>query len=747
LDLAAYRLDAWITSLAHLRLDALRSANPNDGIVLGGYGWLENVRPQPQRTPSAGYVHAPSLTHATTAAVLRSGYLTHRNGTLPAMAIDLTSDRVRLGLHLMDGVRSGQPLGALLGYRLERSLHDAGLDQFIDTLRAMAPLDGAAATGADTAESIAATNVVDGLALLRKFHGDPNFWSTPGLPQPGLPPAGAMRDQLTAQMSRLDDALDAVADLALSESVHQLVRGNTVRAGATLDAIARGDSPPLDLDVTETPRAGTSLTHRLLTVAATRDAPGWAVTPRARAEPRLNSWAATMLGDPARVRIQVRFVDATGAGPSPIEIALNALAVAPLDLLALPESDGLDGEFRDRLLRAAQAARPARIPPGATAQLVTTRASGWTANIVSVSEWLGLLQAVRRVIGAARALEPGDLVPGGSAAGAIDTDELRQRADGAETSLRQALSHLTNPVAPAAALLGAAAFGVVGALPSLDATQWPAQVAAARNDLSARAAKLNKLASGFTRTGASADTLRDHDVARLKAVFGDSFPILPALAPQLASTWPHLWANSTALQGGDTSATIRWLQRASRVHVGAGRLATALLYAETLAGRSLAHFNVAQLPFTAGERWVGLELAGAAAASRLSLVAFSPKPAAPAAGVAGLMLDDWVEVVPAAQQITGLSFHYDDPIARAPQAILIAVQPNDFAEWTFEAVEGSVLEALDLAKLRAVDPDALGALGHYLPALYFAYNAGAPQTEAVSVDFNHSLLTAQAGND
>ena len=147
LDLAAYRFDAWVTSLAHFRLDALRSANPNDGIVLGGYGWLEDVRPQPQRTPSAGYVHAPSLTHATTAAVLRSGYLTHRDGTQPAMAIDLSSDRVRLGLHLMDGVRSGQPLGALLGYRLERSLHDGGLDQFIDTLRAMAPLDGRAGDG------------------------------------------------------------------------------------------------------------------------------------------------------------------------------------------------------------------------------------------------------------------------------------------------------------------------------------------------------------------------------------------------------------------------------------------------------------------------------------------------------------------------------------------------------------------------------------------------------------------------
>ena len=332
------------------------------------------------------------------------------------MAIDLTSDRVRLGLHLIDGVRSGQPLGALLGYRLERSLHDGGARPVSSTFcarwrRSMARRQRATAT----AKSIAATDVVDGLALLRKFHDDPKLLvastAAPGLPPPGLPPPGALRDQLTAQIKRLDDALDAVADLALSESVHQLLRGNTIRAGATLDAIARGDAPPPDLDVVETPRAGTALTHRLLAIAASKDAPGWTNTPRAQAEPRLNSWAATLLGDPAHVRARARFVDAAGAELATIEFGLDALALAPLDLLALPDSNGLTGELADRLLRAAQAARPTTVPASATVELVTQRAASWAANVVSASEWLGLLQAVRRLIGAARALEPADLVP------------------------------------------------------------------------------------------------------------------------------------------------------------------------------------------------------------------------------------------------------------------------------------------------------------------------------------------------
>jgi hypothetical protein len=98
-------------------------------------------------------------------------------------------------------------------------------------------------------------------------------------------------------------------------------------------------------------------------------------------------------------------------------------------------------------------------------------------------------------------------------------------------------------------------------------------------------------------------------------------------------------------------------------------------------------------------------------------------------------------VLPSAQQITGVSFQYTDPVARPPQSILIAVKPDDFPEWTMEAVEASVLETLDLAKIRAVDPDSLGALGHYLPALYFAFNSGAPLVETVSTDFNIVLKT------
>ena len=693
LDLASYRLDAWIASLAHFRLDQTRTANPNGGIVLGAYGWLENISLLPQLPPSQGYVHAPSLNQSTTAAVLRSGYLAHQGGPQKPFEIDLSSARVRLALHILDGIREGQSLGALLGYRLERTLHDTQLDALIQPLRNAFPT--AAASQLD---------VVDGLALLRQFHSDQQqFWTAVGLSPTSAPQGTGLNSAIT----RLFDALDSVADLALAESVHQLTRGNTLRAGAALDSIARGDTPPPEIDFVQTPRSGAALTYRLMTVAIGNSAPGWTVTPRAQAEPRLNAWAAALLGDPALVRIRARFVNADGSSPANVEIGLQQLALAPVDLLSFPETAGIAGELADRIRRVVQLARPASVPADAQIELVPDRDPAWTTKTIGLTEWLGLLQGITRMTGGARAIEPADLVLQGDPPGAIDTAELQSRADAAETQLRAALAALSTATNQDGALLGAAAFGVTGAVPALDPSVWPAQIAAASAELSARAQALDNLAAGFVRGAASADSPRDHDVARLQAIFGTSFAVLPVLAPGLAANWPQLWANSLSLQGGDALASIRWMQRASRVRAGAARMDTALMFAEALAGRPLLQLQVAQLPPAATDRWVALDAPAGPAPSRLSLVAFSPTPFAAGAPVAGLMVDEWVEVWPSTEQITGVSFQYSDPVARAPQAILLAVRPDDFPEWTLAAVEGSVLEALDLARTRGVDPDVL----------------------------------------
>ena len=297
------------------------------------------------------------------------------------------------------------------------------------------------------------------------------------------------------------------------------------------------------------------------------------------------------------------------------------------------------------------------------------------------------------------------------------------------------------------ALLAAANLGLGTAVPALDSSQWPAQAAAVIIQLNARIAALNTLATGFTRTGAPTDAQRDFDTARLQAVFGRSFLVLPTLDPTLAAQWSQLWSNSLALQSGDALASLTWLQRLARIRPSVARLYQSILYAESLTGSSLPPPEVAQLPFASGDVWLALPQSPPIppslpiASSKLSMVAVATQAYAVGSPIAGLAIDEWVDVLPSLQQITGISFHQDDPTARAPQSILLAVPPDSFPEWTIESLEGTILEALDLAKVRAVDPDALMSLGHCLPALYFAYNAGAAVPEAVSTDFNLARFT------
>ena len=174
-----------------------------------------------------------------------------------------------------------------------------------------------------------------------------------------------------------------------------------------------------------------------------------------------------------------------------------------------------------------------------------------------------------------------------------------------------------------------------------------------------------------------------------------------------------------------------WLARSARVRAGVARLSESLLYGEALSSSAPLTPVVAQLPVVAGDVWAGLPLkSGAAPADRLSLVAVGALQGATAA----LVIDEWTETVPNTAETTGLTFNVNDPTARAPQAILLGVQPDTSPSWTIDSVEGTLLDAIDLAQLRTVDPDSLGDVGHFLPALLFPINLGDTPPDTISTD-------------
>jgi hypothetical protein len=822
LDLCSHRFDAWATSVATRRLEWLRGRNPK-GLYLGAYGWVEGLVPgaERQKVPSPGgapaelysskgnqgFIQAPSLAHATTAALLRSGYLSRlASGDGTALAINLSSERVRLAQWLLEGVRQGQGLGALVGYRFERGLHEnypgLNLDRYIPAFRRVASLElkaprpGGEQQWRAAVEAMPANDVVDGLALLKKSKappGDPLSipWGAAGV----LPAVGTdAHKACIRELEGLEDAVDAIGDLTLAEAVHQMAQGNPSRAGATLDAIAKGEAPPPELDVVRTPRTGVGLTHRIVVLFSglPSAAPGWtASTVRAKAEPFLNAWAAQLLGPAAATATcRVSYLDPdTGDALKDAqgkeqqrEVSLGELGLSPIDVVYLPEGEGAAqrSELEQRVLFLALSKRPTNVPVDAGIRLSFGRAPGWPASRLSFAEVLETARAVQRLLIGGRALSARDLsLPDTELPPEADADtapageptssparalRLGERAEAAVDAFRRAHAALRAALPPKAdqplpvealetvrgLLLQLAGFGIPGAVPLSAAGAEPearatlhAQAVSVEREVGKRVQRLASLEAAYQKaaTTASPAETRDYHLARLREVFGPDFRVLPRFTPARTSELGNAFAASTAVQGGNPLEAVTWFQRVARIRTGASRLDTAMLYAEALGGTALS-FKVGQLPYTANDRWVALPLkTPGLPGGRLSLVAHAPAALDMAGPLMGLLVDEWVEVVPNAEETTGLTFHFDSPGARAPHAVLLAVAPDERPEWDLETLEATMLETLELAKLRAVDLTALEEVGHYLPALYFAHN---PAGETVGIDFERMTRTGKA---
>lgn len=385
LDCLTYRLDAWLMGMQAAQLSQMRQESAEGfakgGIYIGAYGWLEHVRPkeetlEPVRldeeladifnteeggalnsdSMNYGYIQAPSLDHAVTGAILRNGYLA--NATPNFLAVDLGSERVRLAQQVIEGIANGQSLGALLGYHLERALHDEPnlfLDRLIYDLRRTFPLAGNRnlSTRIRSLRSITkveARNVVDGAALAEYINqrGVTSYpYDISDLPPlsdfvgPGTPTAHEIGSIIDGHIALVRSIADAVADLQIAESVYQVVRGNYDRASATLDALSKGSHPTLP-EVVKTPGKGRTLTHRIalhLEGGLTPDDPA-NMTPRAQGEPALAQWLAGQLPNPVNVFARVSWDDGDGVIEGTLTPNMEQLGLAPVDLFYMIGAGG-----------------------------------------------------------------------------------------------------------------------------------------------------------------------------------------------------------------------------------------------------------------------------------------------------------------------------------------------------------------------------------------------------------------------
>ena len=445
IDTCSYRYDSWLLGLVSQRISDQRAANANadgdqrppGGIFIGAYAWVEDLRPStaplvPAQIPpelaqqfpgtepllvdtaGGGYIHGPSIQHANAAAVLRSGYLANASSGNPdTLAVNLSSDRVRVAMGLIEGIRNGQSLGALLGYRFERGLHDAytlaEVDKFIYPMRKAFPLaaDALASTKTDPnvpIEAIEARNVLDGKKLVDQVRSSGIAAYPYGLNTLPAATGPGEQDALNQQTSALLDAYDAVADQALAEGVFQAVQGNYDRVASTMEAYTSGNFPP-EPQVVQTPPAGVTFTHRFaIQLTPGLPAPAGA-TPRATAEPAVNNWLGRMLPPFAQLACTVVWNDPITGNPKSQTVTLDDLGLKPLDVLYLLKPDNVQtmAELDDRILARVYAVSNPR--PDAALKILYLQAG---AGQISFFEASPLLRALRTLATQSRPLRASD---------------------------------------------------------------------------------------------------------------------------------------------------------------------------------------------------------------------------------------------------------------------------------------------------------------------------------------------------
>ena len=802
LDCLTYRLDAWQSGLFYDRLEKNRSDVAGKGIYLGAFGYLENLSPviktvmpadklpknlqPPDGAPvfsvsdNAGMMQAPSLDHAAATALLMAGYRNNASPQEPgAFAINLSSSRIRRATQLLEGVRNGQSVEALLGYLFERGCHEKtisqnlNLNQFVLAFRDKYPIEnqyneqeGEIVNPNDVFRTVPA-NVVNGLKIANETNAD----AFKNLMQPVVPGMNAS-DLATlvaaakSEAEKLSDTLDAVKDLLLSESVYQAASGNTARTGAVLDALREGAVPP-DPAIIKTPRRSRFSFQHVLSVhfpqAGAVPASWGNPSPRSQFEPGFNAWLASIIGDPANIMCMVnhKIAPDTPAAPSK-KITLSDLGIQPVDFLY---DCGKDSGATNISLERRIAHKYRSLTGLPSSQVVDIDLSGKTGSgAKSISELIALMRSLFAVVGQSRAIHARDYLPfkaGQSKPTGVDLNELKTRLNASIGQLKTITLALTNAINNdvskiAEQRIALAAFDITNA--------WPLSIPATGADVTAYIEETRNVlnaANGYVSNAQSVinslnDVAEEEEkinmlVKLAKILLGANFPVMPkfkfANAPDITAAKndnKQLLKYYAGISGlPDAVIAEDWLQSVSEVRTRTGQWEYARSLAEINSGKELT-LQPFQLPFRKKDSWLAVEFPKTDEVSgepfgittdTISCCVVWPEGNNIDGPQSGLLLDEWSETIPTDIETTGIAFHYNQPDSMPPQALLLAVYPGVENNWNWEALIGTVTDTFKRSKMRAVEPKHFTnnqLVQHFLPGIIAPVNISGNN---ISLDF------------
>ncbi len=798
IDLCSYRLDAWQLGLANQRLESMRKSRKT-GSFIGAYGWVENLRPGGVRKESTkvpqslkdesakiysdadnqGFIHAPSLNHAISAAVLRGGYQSNSDDTTGnKFAINLSSFRVRQALQIIEGIASGLELSAILGFQFEKGLHerytDVELDKFIYPFRRAYPLELPLSDELSTndVEEAYNSNVVDGMTMLEDFNettdtldlssGDDlltllskdNFKNCPSWLTDLVHDNGGGDVELTAiiqEILHLADAFDALGDLAVSESVYQMVQGNHVRAAAVLQALAAGKAIPKPL-IVDTPRTGIVVNHKVVlpmtpvAFTATKGFPVWpskSYTLRAETAATFNKYLGDLFGPAEDIRFMISADEITSTH------SLEEFDLMPIDLFYTLNTnrDSTQSELADFLLYHYRKSQEISSEVKLTIDF-QTKDSEWSSSIRTIYQLQPLVEQIKAMAINALPLDASELAlppteATGTNPGNQDLEEMISRINNAIENLNKLALDVISFLDENLELIEteisyqeglgflerAFFFGLPNNLNSvsLDFDEENARLVhnklkVLKSALLKKQSAVNNINSGIITEDGEQKNIKKW-IAIGQVILGNSFVILPLFKFEEASSFAkQITPSSDSLQMNDASpfAMDQWLTGIAKVRKKMSSVEWIRMI-QSMDDQS-STLSPVQLPFEAGDYWLGIDYPESHQVSgdKLSLMIWNSDLLVDSStGKAGIIVDEWVEIIPNKAEVSGVTFNYDQPDARPPQSILLAVTPELTGKWDWDALIHTLEDTLELAKNRAVEPEHLdkSVFGQVLPTI------------------------------
>lgn len=714
-DVRTYRLDASFTNKAHCMI-----RNGAD-YILGAYGWVLDLKEDKAEPISDEYIIAPSITHAKTAAVLRSAYAksqrgdSHKDVDNNTLAINLSARRVRIAKRIIDGVKSGLAIGAILGSDLERSIHEEMLDVCILPLRKKFTLlssrlntDGSTATSSNLNTGNAkedsknyALAVINGTKLINalneiKIKGDVDNiltlrqyftqndkeWQAFVNGIDGLRQTlnGKKRDMLKKLVMDMADSYDALTDVVMSESIYKLCEGNTAAVDAIMKSMNNETNFPTP-DFVEQPMSCARIEQRVvvgLDASAYVEKAACSGSVFQYADPAVDGWLTGLLASMSMVKDKVMPASAI------VYMSQNMNGLQAL----------LDHKYDEEL-----------------------------------SEYQLMLNALREMIGNAHPLRHDELehTSAGDCVSEPDIKELSSRVGKVASMVEDILEKvhvIVGDAGPNDDEYYTPTEDIVVALKHLASLGNHSAYKLLENPEEVTCDDVRQIVGTLREAVASAKTVSLSSTAEdCQKAIRNMLCNEVMVVPRFSLDKEHLDTKGLAYQLNKDRQFFKnvnpetydeYVEQLARVRKQVSLLHQINLFAFFNDGADL-DMKAMQMPVDGMEnqQWIGVEVDEDKVWDANSYIIVNSSYLANDLRngnyAAGLVVDFWTESIPLKEQTAAITFSYDQPDAEAPQTIIYAVNPRVQwgKRWNYQELAGALKSTLELVKLRALEPDDL----------------------------------------